>query len=80
MLDLLWQLFEHKDQLIQDATAIIASVVAFCAVLSTALPPASQPGAYATFRGLVNKIGQNYGHAKNASDTPNKPGTRPPFI
>lgn len=79
MLDFLWRLFEHKDQLAQDAAAIGASVVAFCAVLSTVLPPASQPGAYATIRDLVNKIGQNYGHAANAK--PNiaaKP--RSPFI
>ena len=63
----------------QDGTAILAAIVAFCAALSAALPPATQPGLYATFRDLVNKVGQNYGYAKNANDARKKPNT-PPFI
>ena len=76
MLELLWKLFEHKDELTRDGATIAASVVAFCAALSAALPPATQPGAYATIRNLVNKIGQNYGHAKNANDVKH-PGITP---
>lgn len=77
MLDIIWKLLEHKDQLAQSAATVVASVIAFCSILSTILPPASQPGAYSAVRDAVNKVGQNYGHAKNANGVGKPPA---PFI
>jgi hypothetical protein len=57
---------------------LLAGVI--CAALSTALPPPSGSGSfmgqlYATLYGLVNWLGLNFGHAKNAGS----PGfTKPP--
>lgn len=62
---LLW-LVEHKAQIAQSIGEISAGCVAFCAVLSTALPPATAPGLYASLRKFINTVGGNVGHARNA--------------
>lgn len=68
MLTFLWRVFEHKDQIAQAFATFVASGIALCAIISTILPPPTEPGLYATLCSAINKIGQNYGHARNASD------------
>jgi hypothetical protein len=63
---LIW-LAEHKAQMAAAFGEVTAGCVAFCSVLSTALPPATTPGFYANFRKFINTVGGNVGHARNAN-------------
>ena len=49
------------------ALPYITALIAVCAALAPMLPPPAGPSAYGTFYSVVNFIGLNLGHARNAS-------------
>ena len=67
--DLGWAIWlvEHKGQITQAIGEITAGCIALCSLASAVLPPAAKPGFYANARKIINTVGANVGHARNAN-------------